>query len=261
MAESAQVLASPTPTGRAGNASDNSPPSPTEEAKEDLRKEEEETFKTAEEKLKEAIETAPDLSELAENLIIDVTPEGLRIQIIDKDGKPMFASGSARMFDKTKQLIAKVSEIIKEMPNELSIRGHTDSIPYGAGAEYTNWELSSDRANATRRILKDTGIPGERLNNVVGKADTEHLLPDKPTDASNRRISIILLKEELTNPDYDKKAEAVAKEKGYTQRQSAPKKAPQIPIGTFRRTPGEVCLLYTSPSPRDQRGPRMPSSA
>ena len=239
MAETAQVLASPVPSGRAGNATDNSP-SPADQAKEEMRKEEEEEFKSAEEKLKEAIEADPDLSALAENLIIDMTPEGLRIQIIDKDGKPMFASGSARMFDKTKQLVGKVSEIIKEMPNELSIRGHTDSIPYGAGAEYTNWELSSDRANATRRVLKDTGIPEERLNNVVGKADTEHLFPEKPTDSSNRRISIILLKEELTNPDYDKKAEAMAKEKGYTQEKAAPKKAPQIPIGTFRRTPGEI---------------------
>jgi len=240
MAETAQVLASPTPTGRAGNASENTPPQDTaiEQAKEEIRKAEEEKFKEAEEALKEAIESDPDLSALAENLIIDMTPEGLRIQIVDKDGEPMFASGSAKMFEKTKKLMSKVANVVQDIPNELSIRGHTDSIPYGSGADYTNWELSSDRANATRRVFKDTGIPEARLNNVMGKADTEHLFPDNPTDARNRRISIILLKEELTNPDYEKKAAAMAKEKGFVDK--APKKAPRIPIGTFRRTPGEV---------------------
>ena len=240
MAQNAQVLSSPQPSGQAGNSTERNPPqdSAVEKAKEEMRKQEEEKFKDAEEKLREAIEADPDLSALAENLIIDMTPEGLRIQIVDKDGNPMFASGSARMFDKTKKLIGKVAEVIQDMPNELSIRGHTDSIPYGPGADYTNWELSSDRANATRRVMKESGIEEGRLNNVMGKADTEHLFPENPTDPRNRRISIILLKEELTNPDYDKKAEKVAEERGFVD--SAPKKAPKIPIGTFRRTPGEV---------------------
>ena len=240
-ASNAQTLTSPQPSGQAGNSTAQTSPqeAAVEKAKEELRKAEEEKFKTAEEQLKEAIEADSDLAALKDNLIVDVTPEGLRIQIIDKDGHPMFASGSARMFDKTKKLVGKVAEIIKAMPNELSVRGHTDSTPYGAGADYTNWELSSDRANATRRVMKDAGIAEERLNNVMGKADTEHLFSDTPTDARNRRISIILLKEELTNPDYDQKAEKMAKENGFLQ-ETTPKRAPRIPIGTFRRTPGDV---------------------
>ncbi len=251
-----QTLTSPQPTGTSGLTKDNTEKNKeqkaVEKAKEEMRKAEEEKFKETEKKLKEAIESDPELKDLAKNLMIDMTPEGLRIQIVDQDGEPMFASGSARMFEKTKALMTKVAEIIKKTPNELSIRGHTDSVPYGKGADYTNWELSSDRANATRRVLKESGIEEERLNNVVGKADTEHLFPDEPNDARNRRISVILLKEELTNPDFEEEAKAVAEEKGYDlefeeeSETTAPDQGqgsggtPQIPIGTFRRTPGAV---------------------
>ena len=132
MAQNAQVLASPQPSGQAGNSTEKNPPQDEaiEKAKEEIRKEEEAKFKETEEALKEAIESDPELADLAENLMIDMTPEGLRIQIVDKDGEPMFASGSARMFDKTKKLMSKVAKIVEDMPNELSIRGHTDSIPY-----------------------------------------------------------------------------------------------------------------------------------
>lgn len=226
-----------------------------EKAKEELRKKEEDRLKKAEEALKKAINDNPELAEMKDNIMIDMTPEGLRIQVIDKDGKPMFASGSARMYEKTQKLLTKVGEIIQKEPNELSIRGHTDSVPYGPGADYTNWELSADRANSSRRVLLDSGMPAERINNVVGKADTEHLIPDDPRNASNRRISIILLKEELTNPDFDKKAEEVAAGKPQQPEETGEEvkteeKFPDIParpakptfpkIGTFRKTPGAV---------------------
>ncbi len=163
----------------------------------------------------------------------------------------MFASGSARMFAKTKKLMAKVAELVKEMPNELSIRGHTDGTPYGSGADYTNWELSADRANASRRAMLDAGIPSDRLNNVMGKADTEHLYPETPKDPRNRRISIIMLKEELTNPEKFEEmaqdaaidAQMDAEEAGALDDDldgnydSAPR---QVPVGTFRKTPGAV---------------------
>ena len=209
-----------------------------EKAKQELRKQEEARFKEAEKKIKEAIEADPQLKELAKNLLIDMTPEGLRIQIVDSEGKPMFASGSAEMFDYTQKLIDNVGKIIEALPNEISIRGHTDSVPYAAGAKYTNWELSSDRAKSSRRVLLNSGLPATRINNVVGKADTDHLVPDKPTDAKNRRISIILLKEELTNPDFDKKAAEEANEAGDAA-EDVPD-MPEIPIGTFRKTPGKV---------------------
>ena len=138
-----------------------------------------------------------ELKELDKNLKMDMTPEGLRIQIVDQDGKPMFPSGSAAMYERTQKLLTKVSEVIRKMPNEISIRGHTDGVPYSKGNDYGNWELSADRANASRRVLVLGGFPENRVNNVLGKADKDHLLVAKPNDATNRRISIILLREEL----------------------------------------------------------------
>lgn len=260
MATNVQPITNPEPTGRVSSKKSPEPTKGTkttkekaiESAKEIMRKKEEAEFKEAEQAIKQAIQDDPELSKLAKNLIVDMTPEGLRIQIVDQDGDPMFPSGSARMFEKTKGLMSKISNIVKKLPNELSVRGHTDSVPYGAGATYTNWELSADRANSTRRVLIDSGIPAERVNNVVGKADTEHLLPEDPNNAQNRRISIIMLKEELTNPNFDKKASALAEEEGlYEDIQAGSDEgaesggdgstAPSAPpIGTFRRTPGSV---------------------
>lgn len=226
-----------------------------EKAKEELAKKENEKYKKTADQIKQAIAEDPDLQQLSKNIIVDMTPEGLRIQIVDEEGQAMFAKGSAQMFEKTQKLMEKLSDIINDnTENELSIRGHTDGTPYGAGASYTNWELSSDRANASRRVLLDSGFPAQRINNVVGKADTEHLLPDDPANARNRRISIILLKEELTNPDYGKKLESEAQK--YSAEQSgdnvendgtpgieideSPASSPTVPVGTFRRTPGQV---------------------
>lgn len=218
--------------------------STTEKAKEIMRKREQEKFDEAKKLIEDAIKSDPALKELEKNLIVDMTPEGLRIQMVDDQGRPMFASGRADMLPIAQQLISKVATIIKQLPNELSIRGHTDSTPYGSGATYTNWELSGDRANAARRELLANNFPSTRVNNVAGKADTEHLLPEDPTNARNRRISIILLKEELTNPEgFESKAEILAEEEpDLVNEQGADNNAatPQVPIGTFRRTPGTV---------------------
>ncbi len=218
-----------------------------EKAKETLRNKEEQRFKDTAAQIKQAIQDDPDLAALSKNLIIDMTPEGLRIQIVDQEGDPMFASGSAQMYQKTQNLMVKLAEIIQKLPNELSIRGHTDSSTYPPGATYTNWELSADRANASRRSLLDNNIPAQRINNVVGKADTEHLIPDEPKNPKNRRISIVLLKEELTNPDYDKMAEEAASEYLKDEdfnipqpHETLPETPVMPPIGTFRRTPGNI---------------------
>lgn len=233
-----------------------------ENAKKILRAEEEKHFKKAEDALKAAIKDNPALAALAKNLLIDMTPEGLRLQIIDQEGEPMFASGSARMFEKTKNLILEVGKVIGTLSNQISVRGHTDSIPYGQAADYTNWELSTDRANSSRRVLLESDLPPERFNNVIGKADTEPLLPDDPTNAQNRRISIILLKEELTNPEgFEEKAKAAipaetapsgpeptslpsTEDPDGESGASSGGTSPSIPapprIGTFKKTPGAV---------------------
>ncbi|MAZ76399.1 MAG: motility protein MotB [Micavibrio sp.] len=168
-----------------------------EELLEQIRQWEERVFSQAKESLEQAMQSA-DMKELSESMQVDMTPEGLRIQIIDQEDKPLFTSGSAVLQEHTKKILRKVSSVVLKLPNELSVRGHTDSVPYGPGARYTNWELSADRANSSRRFLQKNGIPSTRVNNVVGKADTDHLFPDNPRDGRNRRISIILLHEFLT---------------------------------------------------------------
>ena len=170
----------------------------------ELEKREDAEFEKIKEQIQKSIEDS-DLKGLTKNLIVDMTPEGLRIQIVDRDGESMFPTGSAQPYEKTVQLLNMVAEIIKKMPNQLSIRGHTDSAPYSAGANYTNWELSADRANASRRVLLKSGIESKKLSNVVGKADTEHLKPDNKLDPQNRRISVILLRESLTKSLSGKK--------------------------------------------------------
>lgn len=200
-----------------------------EEFKKEQTRREEENFKKAENAIKDAMKDDKELEELSKNLKMDMTPEGLRIQIIDQDGKPMFPSGSAEMYERTQKLLTKVSEVIRKMPNEISVRGHTDSVPYSKGNAYSNWELSADRANASRRVLVAGGFPENRVNNVLGKADKDHLIPDKPTDAQNRRISIILLREELVTQVGANMSTKAVQEK---------QRAEKDPL--YRRSPGTV---------------------
>jgi chemotaxis protein MotB len=167
-----------------------------EELREALVKREAEMFDEAEKNLRQAIEEIPELKELAKNLVIDQTPEGLRIQIVDREGKPMFPSGSADMLPHTRKLMAKIAQVVASTKNKISIAGHTDSTPFrGKRAGSGNWELSSGRALSSRRALVAGGLVGKRIVQVVGKADTEPLLKDDPKSARNRRISIVLLRE------------------------------------------------------------------
>lgn len=200
---------------------------------------EQKRFKKAEDSLRQAIEKNPALKALAKNLLVDMTPEGLRIQIVDQDSDSMFPSGSAKMYDKTKELLKTITDIILPMPNEISIRGHTDASRYAPGATYTNWELSADRANASRRVMMEDGVTADRLNNVMGKADTEPLVPDNPLAPKNRRITILLLKQDLTDPlPADDSSDNVDDVENDNADFSGASKMP--PIGTFRKTPGKV---------------------
>lgn len=240
MASNVQPITTPRPSATRLQGAKLSPEKVREQkAKEKARREEDRKFKQKQEELKQRIESSPQLKDLAKNLMIDVTPEGLRIQIIDRDGNPMFPSGSAQMFQKTRDLLAAITEVIAPLENEISVRGHTDAVPYGPGASYTNWELSSDRANASRRVMIDNNMPTERVNNVMGKADTELLIPEDPRDAKNRRITLLLLREELTNPqafeEYLDEVDAEMEGEGFNDDEPA-----QVPVGTFRKTPGKV---------------------
>ena len=158
-------------------------------------------FADAEEKIRQAILQSPELAQFAENLIIDTTPEGLRIQIVDQDKKAMFPSGEKKMYDHTTKLLKQIASVIKTMPNKISVTGHTDSTPYQTGGNYTNWELSADRANASRLVLMGAGMEESRISHVTGKAANEPLLESSPADPKNRRISIILLNTQFVAKD------------------------------------------------------------
>jgi chemotaxis protein MotB len=162
-------------------------------ARDVVAKAEQQQFEQVKLQIQEAIKQSPELRDLKDNLMIDQTPEGLRIQLIDRDKISMFPSGSAAMNDKSKQLLEKVAQAIHGLPNKLSISGHTDAAPYAGQNGYSNWELSSERANASRRVLVDAGIDPGRVQAVNGKADTDPLDAKNPLAPTNRRISIVLL--------------------------------------------------------------------
>jgi chemotaxis protein MotB len=161
---------------------------------------EDEQFREAEHQLRQAIQQVPDLKSLAQNLIIDRTPEGMRIQLVDQDQLSMFPLGSADMLDHTRKLLDLVAQVVAHMPNKISISGHTDSTPFANDKGYSNWELSADRANASRRELLSAGLSPDRISYVTGKADQDPLLPADPTNPRNRRISIVLLREHPAAP-------------------------------------------------------------
>jgi len=156
--------------------------------------EEQAKFEETKKQIITTIKNDPNLQGLDKNLIVDETPEGLRIQIIDTDGHAMFESGSNTMSESMRRILSLVTTAIKPLPNKLSIRGHTDATPFKGGGR-DNWDLSAERANASRRGVIDSGIDPDRIANVVGRADKEPLLPKDPKNSQNRRISIILLRE------------------------------------------------------------------
>jgi chemotaxis protein MotB len=157
------------------------------------QRQERQTFAQAAEQMRQAVRDDPDLAGLARQLVIDQTPEGLRIQILDADRQPMFASGSSALNERARALILKIAPVLMRLPNGLSIAGHTDAAPY-RGTDKTNWDLSSERANATRRLLTEAGLPEGRLRSVTGNADRSLLLPADPLAAANRRIAIVVLR-------------------------------------------------------------------
>ncbi|MEH6474038.1 MAG: flagellar motor protein MotB [Sneathiella sp.] len=155
---------------------------------------EEASFEDAKDQIRQALAEDTELQGLADNIIIDMVPEGLRIQIVDQYDESMFAAGSTTIKPHVKKLLAKIVSAIDHLPNNLSISGHTDSSGF-SGAKYGNWELSSDRANASRRALEEVGLDPERVERVSGKSDIDPMIADDPSNPGNRRISIVLLRE------------------------------------------------------------------
>ncbi len=166
----------------------------TEELREAVRQREEAAFASAAQSLRQALQDMPELAELSKHILIDQTPEGLRIQLVDQDGRSMFNEGQAQPNDRARLLLRAVAKIINTLPNRISVYGHTSASLSGAKNE-GDWQLSAARADGSRRVLQGAGVDPDRVYQVSGKATSEPLYPDDPTLAGNRRIAIVLLRE------------------------------------------------------------------
>lgn len=152
-------------------------------------------FEQAEMSIRQAMQQMPDIAELSKNVIMNETPAGLNIQLVDQDGQAMFQPGTSNPLPKTQLLLQQIARIVDRLPNRISITGHTDAAQFEGANGITNWELSAGRANAARAVLSGLGIGTDRIFQVAGKAGTDPLLPDDPYASANRRISILLMRE------------------------------------------------------------------
>jgi chemotaxis protein MotB len=144
------------------------------------------------EELEKAISKIPDLDKIKSQIEMTITPEGLRIELLETETGTFFEVGNSSPSDKGKELLSLLAVELGKLPNHLSIEGHTDSKPYAGRREYGNWELSTDRANAARRLMQHDGLRSDQVSQVRGYADQMLRTPGTPLDASNRRISVIV---------------------------------------------------------------------
>lgn len=160
----------------------------------DTYKRQMESLKRAKQKLEQMIETDPRLNNFKTNLLLTLTNDGLLIQITDSQQRPMFDIGSELPESYMYGILQALVPLLNELPNAISLTGHTDSLPYSGGVHgYSNWELSAGRANATRRVLVTAGLSDERVLRVIATANRVTLENSTPDDARNRRISILVL--------------------------------------------------------------------
>ncbi|MGF6308645.1 chemotaxis protein MotB [Bradyrhizobium sp. i1.8.4] len=152
-------------------------------------------FALASASLRQALQDMPELTEISKNIMFEETKEGLNLEIVDQDGRSMFADGSREPYERTRRLIQKLAAPLKATPLRIAIVGHTAAGFVPARSDYDGFDLSADRANAVRQILEREGLPPSHIFAVSGKADGQPLFPDDPTLPANRRVTITLMRE------------------------------------------------------------------
>ena len=157
-------------------------------------------FALASASLRQAPQDMPELTEISKHIIFEETKQGLNLEIVDQDGRSMFADGSKEPYERTKRLIEKLAIPLKQTPLRISISGHTAAGFLPARSDYGPFDLSADRANAVRAILEHEGLPASHIYAVSGKADTQPLFPDDPSLSANRRVTITLMREDPALP-------------------------------------------------------------
>lgn len=161
-------------------------------------------------KISAAISNNPQLRRFSRQIQLESTPDGLKIQIVDEQGRPMFTTGNAAVQPYMRDILREIGAALNDVENKISLDGHTDVTQYGSqGRGYSNWELSADRANAARRELVAAGMPEDKLLRVTGLAASNLLVPDNPTAPANRRISIMVLTKEAEERQLGINREAV----------------------------------------------------
>jgi len=154
-------------------------------------------LRSLQQRLEGEVQSNPALAQFRSQILLEMTRDGLRIQIVDAQNRPMFASGSAQVQPYMQELLHKIGAVLAGEPNRLTLEGHTDAKPFAGGVRgYSNWELSADRANASRRELLAGGLPDERVLRVQGLAASQLLKREQPDDPTNRRISIVVMTRE-----------------------------------------------------------------
>lgn len=172
-------------------------------AKAMLEKVEMEQLKGLEKKIAKSIEDSKTLSQYKNQLLLDITTEGLRVQVVDEQNRPMFASSKAEMQPYARQILHEIGQMLNGVPNKISLSGHTDAVPYPNGEKgYSNWELSADRANASRRELVAGGMDETKLVRVVGLSSAVLFDKADPLNPTNRRISIIVMNKKAEEDLY-----------------------------------------------------------
>jgi chemotaxis protein MotB len=157
-------------------------------------------FALASASLRQALQDMPELTEISKHVVFEETKQGLNLEIVDQDGRSMFADGSKEPYERTRRLIERLAIPLKQTPLRLSITGHTSACSMPVRSDYGAFDLSADRANAVRQILEREGLPASHIYAVAGKADTQPLFPDDPSLAANRRVTITLMKEDPALP-------------------------------------------------------------
>jgi chemotaxis protein MotB len=157
-------------------------------------------FALASASLRQALQDMPELTEISKHIMFEETKQGLNLEIVDQDGRSMFADGSKVPYDRTRRLIEKLAIPLKATPLRVSIVGHTSAGFVPSRGDYGPFDLSADRANAVRQILEHEGLPAAHIFAVSGKADSQPLFPDDPSLAANRRVTITLMREDPALP-------------------------------------------------------------
>jgi chemotaxis protein MotB len=200
-------------------------------------------------RITEVIAQLPELDRLKDQVLLEINNEGLRIELLDRENSHFFDVGSANLKGETQEMLKHIAQELGKLPNRITVEGHTDSRPYGT-KNYTNWELSADRANAARRLLEEDGVKPGQITSVRGCADQQLRNPQDPMDVQNRRVSILVMfpdKNEKDRLDMPKLLEKINKSQEKTKAPS-PSVAP-VPSGSGAGKPSPLAIPSEKAAP------------